>query len=52
MKIILSPQCQAAYTPEADPLFFKWRANEGTKEDWQAKREEIRARYPYVGDDA
>jgi hypothetical protein len=41
-----------AYQIEADPLFFKWQAGEGTKEDWEAKREEIRARYPYVGDDA
>ena len=38
---------QAAYTQEADPLFFKWQAGEGTKEEWEAKREEIRARYPY-----
>ena len=38
---------QAAYTQEADPLFFKWQAGEGTKEKWEAKREEIRARYPY-----
>ena len=45
-------QRQAAYTVEADPLFFKWQAGEGTKEDWEAKREEIRARYPYAGDDA
>jgi hypothetical protein len=42
----------AAYASEADPLFFKWQAGEGTKEDWEAKREEIRARYPYAGDDA
>ena len=38
---------QAAYAQEADPLFFKWQAGEGTKEEWEAKREEIRARYPY-----
>ena len=42
----------AAYASEADPLFFKWQAGEGAKEDWEAKREEIRARYPYAGDDA
>lgn len=38
---------KAAYTNEADPLFFKWQAGEGTEQDWLAKRDEIRARYPY-----
>ena len=38
---------QTAYTQEADPLFFKWQAGEGTEQDWLAKREEIRSRYPY-----
>lgn len=38
---------QAAYTAEADPLFFKWQAGEGTEEEWLAKRQEIRDRYPY-----
>ena len=37
----------AAYTAEADPLFFKWQAGEGTEQEWLAKREEIRARFPY-----
>lgn len=37
----------AAYTAEADPLFFKWQAGEGTEEEWLAKRQEIRDRYPY-----
>jgi hypothetical protein len=36
-----------AYTAEADPLFFKWQAGEGTEADWLAKRQEIRDRYPY-----
>lgn len=36
-----------AYTSEADPLFFKWQAGEGTEQEWRAKREEIRGRYPY-----
>jgi hypothetical protein len=40
----------AAYAAEADPLFFKWQAGEGTEADWLAKREEIRARYPYPED--
>jgi hypothetical protein len=39
-----------AYSAEADPLFFKWQAGEGTEADWLAKREEIRARYPYPED--
>ena len=38
---------QAAYTQGADPLFFKWQAGEATKEEWEAKREEIRQRFPY-----
>ena len=38
---------KAAYIAEADPLFFKWQAGEGTQEEWQAKREEIRQRFPY-----
>ena len=38
---------QLAYTQEADPLFFKWQAGEGTEEEWLAKRQEIRDRYPY-----
>ena len=37
---------KAAYQAEADPLFFKWQAGEGTQEEWQAKREEIRQRFP------
>jgi hypothetical protein len=41
----------ADFATEADPLFFKWQAGEGTKEEWEAKRESIRARYPYLGDD-
>ena len=36
-----------AYTQESDPLFFKWQAGEGTEQEWLAKREEIRSRYPY-----
>jgi hypothetical protein len=37
-----------AYSAEADPLFFYWQAGEGTQQAWQEKREEIRARHPYV----
>jgi hypothetical protein len=35
-----------AFRSEADPLFFKWQAGEGTQEEWLAKRAEIRQRYP------
>jgi hypothetical protein len=38
---------QIAYNQEADPLFFKWQAGEATEEEWLAKRQEIRDRYPY-----
>lgn len=38
---------QYAFQQEADPLFFKWQAGEGTEQEWQSKREEIRERYPY-----
>jgi hypothetical protein len=38
---------QAAYTAEADPLFFKWQAGEVDKDEWETKRQEIRDRYPY-----
>jgi len=37
----------AAYTAEADPLFFKTQRSEATIEEWQAKVAEIRSRYPY-----
>jgi hypothetical protein len=38
---------KAAYTAEADPLFFKWQAGETVEEEWKAKRQELRDRYPY-----
>ncbi len=40
-------QRSAAYAIEADPLFFKAQRGEATIEEWQAKVDEIRARYPY-----
>jgi hypothetical protein len=48
-KLLLEAKARraAAYTTEADPLFFKWQAGESAEADWLAKREEIRARYPY-----
>lgn len=35
-----------AYKQESDPLFFKAERGEATREDWLAKVEEIRSRYP------
>lgn len=35
-----------AYKQEADPLFFKSERGEVTREEWLAKVEEIRTRYP------
>ena len=40
---------QRAYTyaQEADPLFFKAQRGEATMEEWDAKVQEIRYRFPY-----
>jgi uncharacterized protein involved in type VI secretion and phage assembly len=38
----------AAYTAEADPIFFQYQRGEATEQDWLDKIEEIRARYPYL----
>lgn len=35
-----------AYAAEADPLFFKAQRGEATMEEWMAKVEEIKARFP------
>lgn len=37
---------RSAYQTESDPLFFKYQAGETTQAEWQAKRNEIKARYP------
>lgn len=37
----------AAYLSESDPLFFKWQRNEIVQEEWLAKVQEIRDRFPY-----
>ena len=39
-------QRAAAYREEADPLFFKYQRGEATKEEWIAKIDEIKARFP------
>jgi hypothetical protein len=46
-KKIAQQQRATAYQQEADPLFFKYQRGEATKEEWEAKIEEIRQRYPY-----
>jgi hypothetical protein len=38
---------QVAYQTEADPLFFKAQRGEATLEEWEAKIQEIKIRYPY-----
>lgn len=37
-----------AYVNEADPLFFKMQRGEVNLEDWQAKIQEIKKRYPKI----
>ena len=37
----------AAYAAESDPLFFKAQRGEATNDEWLAKIEEIKARFPY-----
>lgn len=36
-----------AYTAESDPIAMQMLRGDATKEDWLAKIEEIKARYPY-----
>ena len=43
-------QRQNAFQQEADPLFFKAQRGEATIEEWQAKVDEIRDRFPYPED--
>ena len=38
---------RAAFTAEADPLFFKVQRGEATDAEYQVKIAEIRARHPY-----
>ena len=39
----------AAYTLEADPLFFKSQRGEATNQEWLDKVAEIKARFPTIG---
>jgi hypothetical protein len=43
--LAMQRQKQAAYQAESDPLFFKWQAGEITREEWLAKRNQIKERY-------
>ena len=38
---------QVSYQASADPLFFKWQAGSGTKEEWEAERQRIKDAHPY-----
>jgi hypothetical protein len=38
---------KAAYVAESDPLMAKMLRGDATKEEWLAKIDEIKARYPY-----
>lgn len=38
---------QSSYQATADPLFFKWQAGSGTKEEWEAERQRIKEAHPY-----
>jgi hypothetical protein len=38
---------QAAYSAEADPIAMQMLRDEATKEEWLAKIDEVKARYPY-----
>ena len=43
----IQEQRHAAYTAEADPLFFQYQRGEAAQQKWLDKVDEIRARYPY-----
>jgi len=38
---------QTEYQKTADPLFFKWQAGSGDKQDWLNERERIKIANPY-----
>lgn len=45
-ELSLAEQRALCYAKEADPLFFKAQRGEATMEQWKAKIEEIKARFP------
>ena len=42
----INQQRQSAYQAESDPVFFEWQEGVATKEDWLAKKQEIKERFP------
>ena len=43
---LIDQQRQSAYQAESDPVFFEWQEGVATKEDWLAKKQEIKERFP------
>tara|TARA_Y100000004_G_scaffold19087_1_gene19635 strand:+ start:1354 stop:1581 length:228 start_codon:yes stop_codon:yes gene_type:complete len=39
-----------AYKTESDPMLMKFQLGKVTKEQWEAKRDEIKVRHPYPED--
>jgi hypothetical protein len=46
-----SEKRKIAYEQESDPIFFMAQRGEATTEQWEAKIDEIKTRYPYYYDD-
>ena len=38
---------RAEYQATTDPIFFKWQAGSGTKEEWETERQRIKDANPY-----
>jgi hypothetical protein len=45
-----SEKRKIAYEQESDPIFFMAQRGEATTEQWEAKIDEIKTRYPYYYD--
>lgn len=39
------------YIKEADPLYMDFQRGDATREEWEAKVQEIKDRFPYVTED-
>lgn len=50
-QILIDTDRRLAYAAESDPLFFKAQRGEATMEQWLAKIQEIKDRYPNVSGD-
>ena len=46
LPLTAAQQRAVAYVAEADPLFFKAQRGEATMDEWKAKIESIKAKYP------